>query len=139
MYNKLEKDLPALWVAKNGNEPVYDHTQTEDFKALRDPDATVGLAPLGGVSENTGSHKGFGLGIIVEVFTSILSMGNISTEITPEDLSVGPRQSFTAIDPAIFGDKEQIIDRFSRYFQDIRELPAIPGKTIYVLDIIVFF
>lgn len=132
VYNKLEKDLPALWVAKNGNEPVYDHTQTEDFKALRDPDATVGLAPLGGVSENTGSHKGFGLGIIVEVFTSILSMGNISTEITPEDLSVGPCQSFIAIDPAIFGDKEQIIDRFSRYLQDIRELPAIPGKTIYV-------
>lgn len=132
VYNKLEKDLPALWVAKNGAEPVYDHNQVDDFKALRDPDSNVGLAPLGGVTEETGSHKGFGLGIIVEVFTSILSMGNISTEITPENLEVGPCQSFTAIDPAIFGDKQQIIDRFSRYLQDIRELPAIPGKTIYV-------
>lgn len=132
VYNKLEKDLPALWVAKNGNEPVYDHRDQADFAALRDPEANVGLAPLGGVSEDTGSHKGFGLGIIVEVFTSILSMGNISTEITPDDLSVGPCQSFTVIDPAIFGDKDKIIDRFSRYLQDIRELPAIPGKTIYV-------
>lgn len=132
VYRKLEKDLPALWVAKNGNEPVYDHNDTHDLDLLRDPDANVGLAPLGGVSETTGSHKGFGLGIIVEVFTSILSMGNTSTQITPENLEVGPCQSFIAIDPSIFGDKEQIINRFSEYLQDIRELPAIPGKTIYV-------
>lgn len=132
VYQKLDKDLPALWVAKNGEEGVYDHTQKEDFKKLRDPEANVGLTPLGGVSEYTGSHKGFGLGIIVEVFTSILSMGNTSTEITPDDLSVGPCQSFIAIDPDIFGDKEQIIDKFSEYLQNIRELPAVPGKTIYV-------
>ena len=94
--------------------------------------ANVGLAPLGGVTEDTGSHKGFGLGVIVEVFTSILSLGNVSNEITPEDLSVGPCQSFVAIDPAIFGDKDAIIDKFSRYLQDIRSLPAVPGKTIYV-------
>jgi LDH2 family malate/lactate/ureidoglycolate dehydrogenase len=37
-----------------------------------------------------------------------------------------------AIDPAIFGDKDAIIDKFSRYLQDIRSLPAVPGKTIYV-------
>lgn len=59
-------------------------------------------------------------------------MGNTSTEISPEDLQVGPSQSFIAIDPAIFGDKDQIINRFSEYLQNIRELPAIPGKTIYV-------
>lgn len=132
VYRKLEKDLPTLWVAKNGDEPVYDHTDDTDFDLLRDPDANVGLAPLGGVTEDTGSHKGFGLGVIVEVFTSILSLGNVSNEITPEDLSVGPCQSFVAIDPAIFGDKDAIIDKFSRYLQDIRSLPAVPGKTIYV-------
>lgn len=132
VYRKLGKDLPADWVAKNGDSPVYDHNDDRDLDLLREPDSHVGLAPLGGTSELTGSHKGFGLGIIVEVFTSILSAGNTSAEITAEDLQVGPCQSFIAIDPAIFGDKEQIINRFSAYLQDIRTLPAIPGKTIYV-------
>ncbi|KRL98877.1 Ldh family oxidoreductase [Liquorilactobacillus satsumensis] len=132
VYRKLEKDLPAFWVAKNGTEPVTSHTDKKDLDLLRDPDANVALTPLGGVAEETGSHKGFGLGIIVEIFTSILSLGNISTEISPENLEVGPCQSFVAIDPAIFGDKEQIIERFSAYLQDIRHLPAVPGKTIYV-------
>ncbi|MFC6255279.1 Ldh family oxidoreductase [Secundilactobacillus hailunensis] len=132
VYRKLEKDLPALWVAKNGNQEINDHHDTADLDALRDPLSNVGLTPLGGVTEETGSHKGFGLGIIVEVFTAILSMGNTSTEISPENLQVGPSQSFIAIDPSIFGDVDQIVQRFSEYLQQIRELPAIPGKKIYV-------
>lgn len=132
VYRKRETDLPALWVAQNGDQPVYDHTDSKTLDLLRDPDANVGIAPLGGVSENTGSHKGFGLGVIVEVFTSMLSLGDTSAEITADNLQVGPSQSFIAIDPSIFGDKEQIFAKFSKYLQDIRELPAVPGKTIYV-------
>ncbi|GAX03125.1 malate dehydrogenase [Secundilactobacillus pentosiphilus] len=132
VYRKLGKDLPALWVAKDGDQEINDYHDTADLDALRDPMSNIGLTPLGGVTEETGSHKGFGLGVIVEVFTSILSLGNTSTEITPEDLSVGPCQSFIAIDPAIFGDVNQIVKRFSDYLQQIRELPAIPGKKIYV-------
>ena len=74
VYRKLGKDMPALWVAKDGETPVNSHNDTKDLDALRDLDSNVGLAPLGGVTEDTGSHKGFGLGVIVEVFTAILSM-----------------------------------------------------------------
>lgn len=132
VYRKLEKDLPALWVAKNGDQPVNDHNDTTNLDLLRDPKSNVGLTPLGGVSEFTGSHKGFGLGMMVEIFTSILSQGDISHEIEADNLAVGPCQSFIAIDPSMFGDREQIIKRFSAYLEDIRNLPAIPGKTIYV-------
>lgn len=132
VYRKLEKDLPAFWVAKEGDEEINDHTDDVDLDALRDPYSHVGLTPLGGVEEATGSHKGFGLGMIVEVFSAILSQGNTSPEITPEDLQVGPSQSFIAIDPSIFGDPDAIIKKFSDYLQQIRELPARPGKTIYV-------
>lgn len=59
-------------------------------------------------------------------------MGDTSAEISAEDTSVGPAQSFIAIDPSIFGDKDAIIKKFSDYLQQIRELPAVPGKTIYV-------
>ncbi|WP_349604139.1 Ldh family oxidoreductase [Lactiplantibacillus plantarum] len=132
VYRKLGKDMPALWVAKDGETPVNSHNDTKDLDALRDLDSNVGLAPLGGVTEDTGSHKGFGLGVIVEVFTAILSMGNTSNEITPDDLSVGPCQSFVAIDPSIFGDKDAIIAKFSAYLQAIRDLPSVPGKPVIV-------
>ena len=132
VYRKQEKDLPALWVAKDGNQPIYDHTDTTTLDLLRDPEANVGIAPLGGITEETGGHKGYGLGIMVEVFTSILSLGNTSAEISASDVETGPCQSFIAIDPAIFGDSEKIIDKFSRYLEDIRQLPAVSGKEVYV-------
>ncbi|ATF41717.1 Ldh family oxidoreductase [Weissella paramesenteroides] len=132
VYRKQEKDLPALWVAKEGNQPVYDHTDTATLDSLRDPEANVGIAPLGGITEETGGHKGYGLGIMVEVFTSILSLGNTSAEISASDVETGPCQSFIAIDPAIFGDSEKIIDKFSRYLEDLRQLTAVPGKEVYV-------
>lgn len=132
VYRKLEKAVPAAWVAKDGKQPDNDITDDETLKQLRIPESPVGLTPLGGVDEQTGSHKGYGLGVIVEIFTGILSMGHISNEITTQDLQSGPSQSFVAIDPGIFGDKDQIIKRFSAYLQEIRDLPAVPGKTVYV-------
>lgn len=116
----------------NSRSAMLPTHATKDLDALRDLDSNVGLAPLGGVTEDTGSHKGFGLGVIVEVFTAILSMGNTSNEITPDDLSVGPCQSFVAIDPSIFGDKDAIIAKFSAYLQAIRDLPSVPGKPVIV-------
>ena len=59
-------------------------------------------------------------------------MGNTSNEVTPDDLSVGPCQSFVAIDPSIFGDKDAIIAKFSAYLQAIRDLPSVPGKPVIV-------
>ncbi|MDN2454390.1 Ldh family oxidoreductase [Lactobacillus sp. UCMA15818] len=132
VYRKLEKDLPAFWVAKDGVNPIHDHTNNQDLDLLRVPKSNVGLTPLGGISELTGGHKGFGLGIIVEIFTSILSQGDVSSENDGSNPEIGPCQSFIAIDPAIFGNKEAIITRFSDYLQEIRELPAVPGHTIYV-------
>lgn len=132
VYRKLGKDFPEFWVAKDGIDPIYDHTNDQDLDLLRVPKSNVGLTPLGGVSELTGGHKGFGLGIIVEIFTSILSQGDISSEIDGSNPEVGPCQSFIAIDPDIFGNKEAIIARFSDYLQEIRELPAVTGRTIYV-------
>lgn len=132
VYRKLEKDLPEFWVAKNGITPIHNHTNDYDLDLLRVPKSNVGLTPLGGVSELTGGHKGFGLGIMVEIFTSILSQGDISSEIDGSNPDLGPCQSFIAIDPTIFGDKDAIIAKFSAYLQEMRDLPAVPGRKVYV-------
>ncbi|MFT9411702.1 Ldh family oxidoreductase [Liquorilactobacillus hordei] len=132
VYRKLEKKLPEFWVVKDGINPIHDHNDKQNLDLLRVPKSNVGLTPLGGISELTGGHKGFGLGIIVEIFTSILSQGDTSSENDGSNPAIGPCQSFIAIDPAIFGSKQEIINRFSDYLQEIRELPTVPGRTIYV-------
>lgn len=131
LYLKQGKDLPALWVAENGQTPVYRHDASV-LAGLRDAQSTVGLVPLGGTSELTGSHKGYGLAMIVEIFTGILAQGNVSHEISDQDVNAGICHSFIAIDPSLFGDKKAIYQRFSAYLEELRALPAVPGKQVYV-------
>lgn len=131
LYLKEGKDLPALWVAKDGQTPVYSHDATV-LAGLRDAQSTVGLVPLGGICEFTGSHKGYGLAMIVEIFTGILAQGNVSHEISDQDPTAGICQSYIALDPSLFGDKAAIYQRFSAYLEALRALPAVPGKRVYV-------
>ena len=51
-----------------------------DGRETTDPQATQGLTPLGGSIE-TGGHKGYGLGLMVEIFCSHLAMNAWSHEI----------------------------------------------------------
>lgn len=55
--------------------------------------------PLGGASEKTGSHKGYGWGMVCELFSSILSMGNTSDECCTFDDKTGICHGFIVIDP----------------------------------------
>lgn len=61
VYNKKELPLPAGWAA--------DETGDDSLDAARVLGNTIGklgggIFPLGGYSEESGSHKGYGLGII---------------------------------------------------------------------------
>ena len=86
-----------------------------------------GIMPLGGSSEVLGSHKGYGYGMLCEIFSSILSMG-----ATSNYCMTGGRgnicHGFMAINPAYFGDPEQIKQHFSQYLQELRESPKADGQ-----------
>ena len=72
MYNKMEKPLPDGWALdKDG------HASTDAPDVLSNIVAKKGggIMPLGGNEEVTGSHKGYGYGMLCELFSSILSMG----------------------------------------------------------------
>ena len=84
--------------------------------------------PLGGETEQTGSHKGYGYGMFCEIFTSILSMG-LTSNHTHTDGKGGTCHGFLAIDPAVFGDAAAIKEHLSVFLKELRESPKKEGET----------
>ncbi len=73
-----------------------------------------GIMPLGGNEEVSGSHKGYGYGMLCELFSSILSMGVTSDKCCTFPDKTGICHGFMAINPAAFGDPDAIPQAFFR-------------------------
>ena len=82
--------------------------------------------PLGGNTETLGSHKGYGYGMLCEIFCSILSMGTTSNFAMQGGKS-GICHGFIAINPKNFGDPEAIKAHLSTYLRQLRESPKAEG------------
>jgi LDH2 family malate/lactate/ureidoglycolate dehydrogenase len=124
MYNKAEKALPEGWALDKNGQPS---TNAADVLANIVAKAGGGIMPLGGATEMFGSHKGYGYGILCEIFSSILSMG-----ATSNYCMTGGRgnicHGFMAINPACFGDVEVIREHFSTFLKELRESPKADGQ-----------
>lgn len=71
-YAREEKDTPSEWAINLKGEP-----QTDTSKLLKDLiDQTASLLPIGGTDEISGSHKGYGLGTMVEILCAALQQGS---------------------------------------------------------------
>ena len=125
MYNKSGTPLPDGWALdKNG----HASNDAPDVLANIVSKGGGGIMPLGGCEEVSGSHKGYGYGMICELFSSILSLGVTSDQCCTFSDKTGICHGFMAIDPAIFGDPERIKQHFSDYLEAVRESPKADGK-----------
>ncbi len=118
MYNKMGKPLPQGW--------ALDETGAPSDEAPRVLSNIVGkngggIMPLGGASEQLGSHKGYGYGMIAEIFSSILSLGVTSDECCTFPDRTGICHGFAAINPTAFGDADAIKRHLSDYLSRLRE------------------
>ncbi len=125
MYNKSGTPLPDGWALdQNG----HASNNAPEVLANIVSKGGGGIMPLGGCEEVSGSHKGYGYGMICELFSSILSLGVTSDQCCTFSDKTGICHGFMAIDPAIFGDPEKIKKHFSDYLEAIRESPKADGK-----------
>ena len=124
MYNKAEKPLPEGWALDKDEHPS---TNAPDVLANIVAKNGGGIMPLGGSTEKLGSHKGYGYGMLCEIFSSILSMGGTSNYCM-----TGGRgnicHGFMAINPAFFGDAEAIRKHLSTFLEELRESPKADGQ-----------
>lgn len=125
IYNKLEKPLPEGWALNSSGKGSSDAADVLKNIVAK---AGGGIMPLGGEFEQSGSHKGYGYGMLCEIFTSILSMG-LTSNHTHIGGKGGTCHGFIAIDPAVFGDAEAIKEHLSTLLNELRESPKAEGAT----------
>ena len=126
MYNKMEKPLPEGWALdKDG----HASTNAPDVLSNIVSKKGGGIMPLGGNEEVTGSHKGYGYGMLCELFSSILSMGVTSDHCCTFPDKTGICHGFIAINPAVFGNPDEIRKHFSDFLEALRESPKAEGKS----------
>lgn len=124
VYNKLDKPLHDGWAIDSTGNGSTDAAKVLGCISSKEGG---GILPLGGISEDSGSHKGYGYGMVAELFSSILSLG-----MTSDETNIGGKggicHGFMVIDPKIFGDAGAIKAHFSKYLEKLRNSPKAEGK-----------
>ena len=125
VYGKLGKPLPDGWAVDANGAGCNDADEIIRNLVAR---AGGGISPLGGNTEMFGGHKGYGLGVIVELFCGVLSGGKTSNHINIAADRIETTHFFMAIDYGMFGDHRAIRDRFSAFLQELRDSPKADGE-----------
>lgn len=129
VYRKAEKDTPDGWMVDATGEVCNNPDKV--IKNIDDC-AGGGILPLGGATEQNGSHKGYGFGMICELFTSVLSGGPKSYQSYKEPGVADSAHYFMAMNCNLFGDPDALKRSCSELLDDLRACPAKEGKRIYV-------
>ncbi len=125
MYNKAGKPLPDGWALDANGKPCNDAPTVLANIVGKEGG---GIMPLGGSDMVSGSHKGYGYGMLCEIFSSVLSMGVNSDATCTFSDKTGICHGFAAINPAFFGDAEGIKKNLSDYMERLRQSPKAEGQ-----------
>ena len=109
------KPVPEGWAIDSEGEPVTDPRQ------YYNPQRGGGILPLGSYIE-TGAWKGFGLGIMVDVLTGVLSGGHSSAELPQR----GANHFFGALRIDAFTTIESFYDQMASMKETLRAAPRLP-------------
>ena len=122
--------MPLGWaVDENGTDTADAVSVAETNRFDRSPYG--GQLYLGGATETLGGHKGYGLGLLVELLTAGLSLGLPSFDTYSDRCGICHYFQATRLD--LFGDEKSIQSHVSSILQRIRTSPKASGKSrIYI-------
>lgn len=137
-YGKLEilqrkgQPAPLGWAQDANGQP------TDDSNAVRNGG---GLLPLGSDREH-GSHKGYGLGAMVDILTGVLSGANYGPWVPPfatagfmtaqEGVGAGTGHFFGAMRIDAFRPTEEFKQHMDNWITTFRKARAVEGKQVLV-------
>lgn len=125
LAKRVGSDLLPGWIADSQGKPVLEETPVPD-------EGWYGsLLPLGGTREN-GSHKGYGLMIMVEILGAFLS-GSVPGMFDSKKFESGYKHYFAAYDITAFTDLEQFKNDMDKMLKMLRDTKPAPGhdRVIY--------
>lgn len=120
VYEKENKPLHSGWAVDETGAPCEDAARV--LGCITNKRGVGGILPVGGSSESTGSHKGYGFSMICELLSAITSGGATSNHhVRAEHQGAGTCHAFIAINPEIFGDAQAIKAHLSVFLQELRD------------------
>ena len=117
VYRKNGEPLPENWALDADGKPSTNAAEVIDNIIAK---SGGGIAPLGGLGVLHGGHKGYGLSVIVDLFSAVISSGLTSNHVNRKPNHTGICHYFMAVDYGIFGDKTSIKNGMSKFLQEIR-------------------
>lgn len=134
VLDREEKDTPEGWAIDLQNQPY-----TDTKKLLADLiEMKASLLPIGGSEEISGSHKGYGLSVMVELLSAALQKGSFLSGLHGTDDNGKPApyklgHFFLAINVDFFTDIADFKQTAGEILRQIKATQAAPGKkNIYV-------
>ncbi len=113
LASRLGRGTLPGWVAEADGTPIMDEREIpEDYLML----------PLGGTRE-IGSHKGYGLGVMIEILTTVLAGQGAGP-----DRRAGQAHHFIAYKIEAFTDLDTFKDDMDVYLRTLRESQTAPGE-----------
>jgi L-2-hydroxycarboxylate dehydrogenase (NAD+) len=130
VYERLNKPMPIGWVV---DEQGRDTTDTIAFQKIYREKKTGGHLFLGGAGEELGGHKGYGLGLFVDLLCAGMSMGAWSRDTFVVNGGARVAQFFGAMRTDLFGNPSEIADHVEEILKGVRESAKAEGRTrIYI-------
>jgi L-2-hydroxycarboxylate dehydrogenase (NAD+) len=130
VYERRKKQMPLGWcVDEEGNET----SDTMAFQNIYRTSKFGGHLFLGGASEELGGHKGYGLGLLVDLLSAGMSMGAWSRDTFTKAGGCQVAHFFGAIRTDLFGDAAQIANHVESILQEVRNSTKAKGHDrIYI-------
>lgn len=129
VYNRLGKPLPEGWVVSRGSEPITDPA---DALRMLNSRQEGGILPLGGLGETHGGHKGYGLGLMVDMLSGVLSGAAYGLKVSIES-SANLGHFFAAMRVDLFRPLDEFKAEMDELIRSLKSLPKADGQTrIYI-------
>jgi L-2-hydroxycarboxylate dehydrogenase (NAD+) len=129
VLNRKEKPVSDGWVIGEDGNPMSDASEILDQLMQK----KAALLPLGGSSEETGGHKGYGLSTIVEILSSSLQSGAFLFALSGfdaqgEETRFRVGHFFFAMNIENFLPIEDFKINIGGLLRDLRSVRKFPGK-----------
>jgi len=123
LYSKTNTRIPPGWVVDLATGSMLEGDAMHILEKISKGEAAI--LPLGGLSEETGGHKGSGLLFLVDVFTGVLSGSGYGKHAGSEESGVA--HLFMAIDIDCFANREVFYEKLEDYIAMIKSSRKHPG------------
>ncbi len=122
--------MPPGWAVDETGHESTDPKRVLNAMAKR---LGGGILPLGGEGEERSGHKGYGLALMVDVFSGVLSGAATGLKVNADEQRPDVGHFFMALDPAAFRPLDEFKRDMDRLAKELKDSPKAEGQArIYV-------